>query len=210
MLAPRATYAAVAVHEQAVHEQEAPGQEGHEPAPPVDVPPPGGETAEEPAGAPRAEAFREREPDTGIPVSDWINAATLAAREVFGDDWERRLAELLAFLRRRVTGDYAVDEYGFDREVTERFFLAMQAAGTELPQAAPPDIFRRMVDMVSDYAIFAIDTQGKVMNWNRGAEKINFVRHDGRLGSCGQRRNRRALARRCPSRCRRRARQSPL
>ncbi len=83
----------------------------------VDVPP------DEPT--PRAESVREREPDTGIPVSDWLDAAALAAREVFGDDWERRLAELLAFLRRRVTGEYAVDEYGFDREVTERFFLAM-------------------------------------------------------------------------------------
>jgi len=113
-----------------------------EPTPPVDVPPqptpetvdaqpelePDVQTEEQPVvqpKAPRAESVREREPDTGIPVSDWIHAATLAAREVFGDDWERRLAELLAFLRRRVTGEYAVDEYGFDREVTERFFLAM-------------------------------------------------------------------------------------
>ena len=32
--------------------------------------------------------------------------------------------EFLAFLRRRLTGDYTVDEYGFDQEVTERFLLA--------------------------------------------------------------------------------------
>ena len=104
--------------------------EADQAVPPVDVPqqpaPAADERPEPPrTEAPRAESIREREPDTGIPVSDWINAATLAAREVFGDDWERRLAELLAFLRRRVTGEYAVDEYGFDREVTERFFLAM-------------------------------------------------------------------------------------
>ena len=43
---------------------------------------------------------------------------------MFGDRWESRLAEFLAFLRRRVTGDYTVDEYGFDPEVTERFLLA--------------------------------------------------------------------------------------
>jgi 1-acyl-sn-glycerol-3-phosphate acyltransferase len=43
---------------------------------------------------------------------------------VLGDDWERRAAELLAFLRRRLTGDYRVDEYGFDAEVTERLLLA--------------------------------------------------------------------------------------
>ena len=44
--------------------------------------------------------------------------------EVFGDRWEPRLAELLAFQRRRLTGDYEVDEFGFDRDVTERFILA--------------------------------------------------------------------------------------
>jgi 1-acyl-sn-glycerol-3-phosphate acyltransferase len=66
----------------------------------------------------------EREPSSGIPVGDWLAAFTGAAREVFGESWEPRLADFLAFLRRRVTGEYAVDEYGFDPEVTERFFLA--------------------------------------------------------------------------------------
>ncbi len=64
----------------------------------------------------------ERTP--GIPVSDWLAALTHASREVFGDNWEPRLAEFLAFLRRRVTGDYVIDEYGFDAEVTERFLIA--------------------------------------------------------------------------------------
>ncbi|TIC80264.1 acyltransferase family protein [Nocardioides sp. GY 10127] len=50
-------------------------------------------------------------------------ALTSAAKEVLGPDWEDELARLLAFVRRRLTGDYAVDEYGFDPEVTERFFL---------------------------------------------------------------------------------------
>jgi len=123
----------------AVDETAAEGGAADEAVPPVDVPtqptaattestgtaePPAADAPERPE-PPRAEAVGEREPNTGIPVSDWLNAATLAAREVFGDDWERRLAELLAFLRRRVTGEYTVDEYGFDREVTERFFLAM-------------------------------------------------------------------------------------
>ncbi len=61
--------------------------------------------------------------DTGIPVGDWLSALQGAALEVFGDDWERRLAELLAFARRRLEGDYEVDDYGFDRELTERFFM---------------------------------------------------------------------------------------
>jgi 1-acyl-sn-glycerol-3-phosphate acyltransferase len=96
--------------------------------------------AERPSGAPGAERFgvppepgrrgasstttRDRAPGHGIPVSDWMHAFTTASKEIFGENWEPRLAEFLAFLRRRVTGDYSVDEYGFDAEVTERFFYA--------------------------------------------------------------------------------------
>jgi 1-acyl-sn-glycerol-3-phosphate acyltransferase len=60
----------------------------------------------------------------GIPVADWLQALTSAAVEVFGERWEQRTAELLALLRRRLTGDYEVDEFGFDREVTEQLLLA--------------------------------------------------------------------------------------
>lgn len=60
-----------------------------------------------------------------IPVGDLLNAATQAALDVFGDDAERKLAQMLAFLRRRVTGDYEVDEYGLDPEITENFLLAL-------------------------------------------------------------------------------------
>jgi len=66
----------------------------------------------------------DRAPGSGIPVSDLLAAFSHAAREVFGDNWEPRLAEFLAFLRRRVSGDYAIDEYGFDQELTQRFFMA--------------------------------------------------------------------------------------
>jgi 1-acyl-sn-glycerol-3-phosphate acyltransferase len=38
------------------------------------------------------------------------------------DEWDRRVADALAFLRRRLTGDYEVDEFGFDRELTEQVF----------------------------------------------------------------------------------------
>jgi 1-acyl-sn-glycerol-3-phosphate acyltransferase len=60
----------------------------------------------------------------GIPEDDWLQALTSAAVEVFGEQWEPKAAELLAFLRRRLTGDYEVDEYGFDMELTQRFLLA--------------------------------------------------------------------------------------
>ncbi|MEZ0577820.1 1-acyl-sn-glycerol-3-phosphate acyltransferase [Nocardioides sp. MH1] len=66
----------------------------------------------------------EREAPGGIPFGDLLAAFQAAAREVFGEQWESQLAHFLAFLRRRLTGDYVVDEFGFDPEITERFFMA--------------------------------------------------------------------------------------
>jgi hypothetical protein len=37
--------------------------------------------------------------------------------------FERRLAGGLAFLRRRITGDYPVDDFGFDPDLTEHVLL---------------------------------------------------------------------------------------
>jgi 1-acyl-sn-glycerol-3-phosphate acyltransferase len=68
---------------------------------------------------------RERSPLGGIPVGDWLSGFQQASKELFGDDAEMQLARFLAFLRRRVTGDYVVDEYGFDQEMTQRFFMAV-------------------------------------------------------------------------------------
>ena len=45
------------------------------------------------------------------------------ARPASATDWERELAGALAFLRRRLTGDYEVDEFGFDPELTEHVLL---------------------------------------------------------------------------------------
>ncbi|CAM3637215.1 lysophospholipid acyltransferase family protein [Nocardioides zeicaulis] len=82
------------------------------------------EPAPEVGAAPRpASTTDERVPETGIPLGEWLAALQGAAQEVLGDDWERRLAELMAFVRRRLEGDYEVDDYGFDRELTERFFM---------------------------------------------------------------------------------------
>ena len=41
-----------------------------------------------------------------------------AAGAAAGDTWERRFAETLQFLQRRVKGDYAVDDFGFDEDFT--------------------------------------------------------------------------------------------
>jgi hypothetical protein len=40
-------------------------------------------------------------------------------------NWERKLAGGLAFLRRRITGDYPVDEFGFDVDLTDHVALPL-------------------------------------------------------------------------------------
>ena len=37
--------------------------------------------------------------------------------------WDDDLAEVLAFLRRRLTGDYEIDDFGFDRELTSQLLI---------------------------------------------------------------------------------------
>jgi 1-acyl-sn-glycerol-3-phosphate acyltransferase len=92
---------------------------------PADGDQPEPQQAREQVEPPRPPAYAEqRQPSDGIPVGDWLVAFQHAARELFGDQWEPQLARFLAFLRRRVTGDYIVDEYGFDQEITERFLMA--------------------------------------------------------------------------------------
>ena len=61
----------------------------------------------------------------GIPAEEWAEATVEAAKELFGPSWERGFAEFLAYLRRRLTGDYVVDEFGFDAEFTQRFVTTM-------------------------------------------------------------------------------------
>src|SRR5690606_29507843 len=59
------------------------------------------------------------------PFQDWVGAIETGAREVLGGQWERRLAEMMSFLRRRLEGDFDIDDFGFDAELTERLLLAM-------------------------------------------------------------------------------------
>jgi 1-acyl-sn-glycerol-3-phosphate acyltransferase len=72
-----------------------------------------------------AATTKDRAPLAGISPDAWWSMLQTAAREVWGEQWEPQLAQLLAVLRRRLTGDYEVDEFGFDPEVTEKFTLAL-------------------------------------------------------------------------------------
>ena len=47
-----------------------------------------------------------------------------ALPEAPAPDWERKVAGALAFLRRRITGEYEVDDFGFDADLNDHVFMA--------------------------------------------------------------------------------------
>jgi 1-acyl-sn-glycerol-3-phosphate acyltransferase len=67
----------------------------------------------------------------GAGVEELVNfaIATLrraaAASGLSGDDIERQVAATLSFVRRRLSGDYTVDDYGFDEDFTENAYLPL-------------------------------------------------------------------------------------
>ncbi len=70
--------------------------------------------------------MEQPEPVPELPVED-APAPPQAPAEAHSrepGDWEPRLAETLALLRRRLTGDYELDDFGFDPELTSRFLIA--------------------------------------------------------------------------------------
>lgn len=42
-----------------------------------------------------------------------------------GGGWDRKAAQALAFLRRRVTGEYEVDDFGYDPELTDQVLMSL-------------------------------------------------------------------------------------
>ncbi|HET7475510.1 MAG TPA: 1-acyl-sn-glycerol-3-phosphate acyltransferase [Dermatophilaceae bacterium] len=60
-----------------------------------------------------------------VAVAVSLMRAAARAGGLSGDEVERQVAHTLAFLRRRLRGDYTVDEYGFDEEFTEHAYLPL-------------------------------------------------------------------------------------
>ncbi|MFD7922966.1 lysophospholipid acyltransferase family protein [Streptomyces sp. NPDC059740] len=52
-------------------------------------------------------------------------AAEGAGPSTVRNPWERRIAEGLGFLRRRLTGEYEVDEFGYDPELTDGLLMGL-------------------------------------------------------------------------------------
>lgn len=89
----------------------------------------------EPAAAPPLDpTIAEAPRRTGLPLPDLgelvegLVAALRLGAEAAGvapEDVEARVAQVLAYLRRRLDGDYQVDDFGFDPHFTEHVFYPM-------------------------------------------------------------------------------------
>ncbi|RAO11779.1 2-acylglycerol O-acyltransferase [Micromonospora noduli] len=97
---------------------------GHRPAaqaaptptePPASTTPPA--SAPTPTSAPTSTSAPSDEVDAGL-----TGGTEPAVSDRPGDHWDRKVANGLAFLRRRLSGDYEVDEFGFDSELTDAVF----------------------------------------------------------------------------------------
>jgi 1-acyl-sn-glycerol-3-phosphate acyltransferase len=80
--------------------------------------------AEDAARETRTAAGRATLP--GLPLEDVVLALVQAAQRVLGSDWEQRLATAFAAIRRRLTGDFEVDEFGFDPQLNEILVSAVE------------------------------------------------------------------------------------
>ena len=59
------------------------------------------------------------------PVDELLAVVGEVAARLLGPDGEEKVAQGIAFLRRRLTGDYDVDPFGYDEELTETVLLPL-------------------------------------------------------------------------------------
>ena len=72
-----------------------------------------------PAPAPaREEADPVSRPSGGIDILEGL-------RDSLGEEWLELVKDVASFLRRRLTGDYQVDDFGFDADLTEHVLLPL-------------------------------------------------------------------------------------
>ena len=83
---------------------------------------------------PEARVIQLHRPDDGAQAGDLraapevvtpAEAAALEGPQPGASEWYDDLADLLAFVRRRVSGDYDVDEFGFDSDLTDNILLPL-------------------------------------------------------------------------------------
>jgi 1-acyl-sn-glycerol-3-phosphate acyltransferase len=59
------------------------------------------------------------------PVDEVLKLVGELVRHVIGNDGDEKVEQALDFLRRRLTGDYEVDEFGFDEQLTDTVLLPL-------------------------------------------------------------------------------------
>lgn len=101
-------------HLQAVPEDETPAAE---------VPPPFADAGRADHEVPRAGRPQPDPEDVGagaLPSAQELwEAVADGARRVLGADWEARLGGMAEILRQRLAGDYVIDDFGYDDQLTE-------------------------------------------------------------------------------------------
>ncbi|MEP7018129.1 MAG: lysophospholipid acyltransferase family protein, partial [Actinomycetota bacterium] len=88
-------------------------------------PEPSGPSATKPATGPAATATASSGLEELVTIAIETLRGAAQASGFLGEDVERQVAGVLAFLRRRLTGDYTVDDFGFDADFTEHVYLPL-------------------------------------------------------------------------------------
>src|SRR5699024_10439470 len=78
----------------------------------------------DPTGPQPSQASETQGP--GIPLEELLTALIDAADRVLGADWENRIAQRLATLRLRLSGEYEIDDFGLDPELTRSMATAFE------------------------------------------------------------------------------------
>jgi 1-acyl-sn-glycerol-3-phosphate acyltransferase len=92
----------------------------------------GGKRVRPVKAAPRAPAVEPTVPTTtsspdaaSTPLDELLRLVGEVGRYVFGADGDEKAAQAVEFLRRRLTGEYEVDTFGFDEQLTETVLLPL-------------------------------------------------------------------------------------
>src|SRR5699024_10979059 len=78
----------------------------------------------DPTGPQPSQASETQAP--GIPLEELLTALIDAAHRGLGADWENRLAQMLATLRHRLSGEYEIADFGRDPELTRIMATAFE------------------------------------------------------------------------------------
>jgi PAS domain S-box-containing protein len=93
--------------------------------------------------------------------------------EIIAKDGSRVTLEVNS--RVSLHGDVAVGIQGIARDITDR-----KRAEEALRESE--ERFRLLVEGIRDYAIFMLDTEGRIASWNEGAERLKGYRPDEAIG----------------------------